>query len=165
VSESSKTQSSKERRQRNARRRQGRILALQTLYESDMTEHSVAAVLARLRAQDATPPDTLAYASELVTGVRANEVRIDAEIERAAPAFPVEQLPAIDRNILRIAIYELLHALDVPPKAAINEAVEIAKEYGGEGSIRFVNGVLGTVLAQLQPPRERPDAAPAEERA
>ena len=127
---------------------------MQTLYEADVTEHSALAVLARLRAQGTTPAETFDYASELIGGVQANQERIDAEIERAAPAFPVGHLPAIDRNVLRVAIFELLHALDVPPKAAINEAVEIAKEYGGEGSVRFVNGVLGTVLTGLQPGSE-----------
>ena len=67
----------------------------------------------------------------------------------AAPAFPVAQLPAIDRNVLRLAIYELLRETDVPPKAAINEAVELAKRFGGDNSGRFVNGVLGTIAARI----------------
>jgi N utilization substance protein B len=68
---------------------------------------------------------------------------------RAAPAFPIAQLPAVDRTVLRLAIYELLEERDVPPKAAINEAVELAKRFGGDNSGRFVNGVLGTVVDRI----------------
>lgn len=143
--------SSRGRRQRNQRRHLSRILALQSLYEADVTPHSSAEILARIRAEGTTAPETLDYASDLVDGVRANRRTIDEHIAGAAPAFPIEQLPTIDRNVLRLAIYELIHAPDVPPRAAINEAVEIAKEYGGDGSGRFVNGVLGTIFDRLKP--------------
>lgn len=143
--------SSRGRRQRNQRRRQSRILALQSLYEADVTPHSSAEILARIRAEGTTAPETLDYASDLVNGVRANRRAIDERIAEAAPAFPVDQLPTIDRNVLRLAIYELMHGPDVPPRAAINEAVEIAKDYGGDGSGRFVNGVLGAIFDRLTP--------------
>lgn len=146
--------SSRGRRRRNQRRRQSRVLALQSLYEADVTPHSSAEILARIRAEGTTAPETLDYASDLVNGVRANRRAIDEHIARAAPAFPVDQLPTIDRNVLRLAIFELMHGPDVPPRAAINEAVEIAKEFGGDGSGRFVNGVLGTIFDRLTPPSD-----------
>ncbi len=130
-------------------RRQARILALQILYEVDVAGHPLEDVLARYRETTHLPQPARRYAERLVTGVWADRERIDRMIAEAAPAFPVEQLPPVDRNILRIAIYELLHEPDVPLKAAINEAVEIAKQYGGESSSRFVNGVLGTIAAGL----------------
>ncbi|MCX2727113.1 transcription antitermination factor NusB [Thermomicrobium sp. 4228-Ro] len=130
-------------------RRQARILALQILYEVDVAGHRLDDVLERYRSEAQIPQPVRRYAERLVTGVRADLERIDRMIGEAAPAFPVEQLPPVDRNILRIAIYELLHEPDVPLKAAINEAVEIAKQYGGESSGRFVNGVLGTIAANL----------------
>ncbi|MCX7623773.1 MAG: transcription antitermination factor NusB [Thermomicrobium sp.] len=130
-------------------RRQARILALQILYEVDVAGHPVEEVLERYRSAAQIPQPVRRYAERLVTGVWADRARIDRLIGEAAPAFPVEQLPLVDRNILRIAIYELLHEPDVPLKAAINEAVEIAKQYGGESSGRFVNGVLGTIAANL----------------
>ena len=157
--------SSRSRRQRNQRRRQSRILALQSLYEADVTPHSSAEILARIRAEGTTAAETLDYASDLVNGVRANRRTIDEHIAAAAPAFPIDQLPTIDRNVLRLAIFELMHGPDVPPRAAINEAVEIAKEFGGDGSGRFVNGVLGTIFDRLKPRPggEEPPAEPVAE--
>jgi len=161
VTDTPKKPSSRNRQQRNKRRRQSRILALQSLYEADVTPHSSAEILARIRAEGTTAAETLDYASDLVDGVRANRGAIDDHIAGAAPAFPIDQLPTIDRNVLRLAIFELIHGPDVPPRAAINEAVEIAKEFGGDGSGRFVNGVLGTIFDRLKP---RPnDAETAEE--
>lgn len=151
MSDSPTKPSSRSRKQRNQRRRQSRILALQSLYEADVTPHSSAEILARIRAEGTTAPETLQYASDLVNGVRANRRTIDERIAEAAPAFPVDQLPTIDRNVLRLAIFELLHGPDVPPRAAINEAVEIAKDFGGDGSGRFVNGVLGAIFERLAP--------------
>lgn len=80
-----------------------------------------------------------------MSGVLENKETIDKTISDTAPAFPVEQMAAVDRNILRLAIYELLIDNKVPMRAAINEAVELAKEFGGENSPRFINGVLGSV--------------------
>lgn len=85
------------------------------------------------------------FALELVNGVLENKEKIDKTITDTAPAFPLEQMAGIDRNILRLAIYELLIDNRVPMRAAINEAVELAKEFGGENSPRFINGVLGSV--------------------
>ncbi len=130
-------------------RRQARILAMQILYEADVAGHPVEAVLARHFDDQSIPQPVRRYAERLVLGVQEHRGRIDGMIAAAAPAFPLEQLPPVDRNILRVAVYELLYESDVPLKAAINEAVELAKLFGGESSSRFVNGVLGTIAAKL----------------
>ncbi len=130
-------------------RHQARTLALQILYESDIAGHPLHEVLERYLADRSEPQPVRRYIERLVTGIDGKRVDIDQQIADAAPAFPVEQLPAVDRNILRIAIYELMHEGDVPLKAAINEAVEISKQYGGENSSKFVNGVLGTIANRL----------------
>lgn len=133
-------------------RRQARILALQVLYEIDVARHDPEDVLARYLENVSIAQPVRRYLERLVRGVLAHRDDIDQRIAAAAPAFPVTQLPPVDRNILRIAIYELLHEADVPLKAAINEAVELAKQYGGENSSRFVNGVLGTIATNLASP-------------
>jgi len=130
-------------------RRRGRELALQSLYEGDLVGHDPLAVLDRVIA-DEELADTKVdlHARRLVAGVTRERAAIDHEISRAAPAWPIEQMPAVDKNLLRLAIYEVLFDNgQVPMKAAINEAVEIAKRFGSESSSRFVNGVLGTVVS------------------
>ena len=95
-------------------------------------------------------PDVLGaaeFARHLVHGVLANRRRLDEIIRRNAPAWPLEQVAAVDRNILRLAIFEIVIDNMVPMRAAINEAVELAKEFGGEASPKFVNGVLGSIAA------------------
>ena len=130
-------------------RRRGRELALLSLYEADLVGHDPMAVLDRTPDDDA-PSEAIASARarRLVAGVFRERAAIDREIVRAAPAWPLEQMPAVDKSLLRLAIYEILFDnRQVPTKAAINEAVEIAKRFGSENSSRFVNGVLGTVVA------------------
>ena len=125
MSDSPTKPSSRSRKQRNQRRRQSRILALQSLYEADVTPHSSAEILARIRAEGTTAPETLQYASDLVNGVRANRRTIDERIAEDAPAFPVDQLPTIDRNVLRLAIFERLApapAVEPPPSATVADA-------------------------------------------
>ena len=139
-------------------RHQARTLALQVLFEVDVAGHQPSDVLARYMADMALPQPVRRYVERLVTGVMSHVDEIDQQIGEAAPAFPVNQLPAVDRNILRIAIYELRIEADVPVKAAINEAVELAKRFGGENSSRFVNGVLGTIAGKLPPERGEPVA-------
>jgi N utilization substance protein B len=142
------------------RKHQARVLALQVLYEIDMTQHSMEDVLPRtLEEQEATPP-IAQHVKRLVDGVLANIAVIDEHIGIAAPAFPVDQLPLVDRNVLRIATYELMLEPAVPPKAAINEAVEISKRFGGPNSSRFVNGALRTILERVED--NRPES-PAED--
>lgn len=151
------------RRGGGGRRHQGRVLAMQVLYEIDLTGHAAADVMARTFDDSDVPAAMRRHVERLVNGVLATRREGDAVIAEVAPAFPVEQLPAVDRNVLRLAIYELLHEPDVPTRAAINEAVELAKRFGGDNSSRFVNGVLGTVTAryvksgQAAPPRATDD--------
>jgi len=132
-------------------RHQARILALQVLYEIDVTDHPLVWVLARTTEDpdEAVTPAVRTHVDRLVRGALSQRDVIDRFIGDAAPAFPVNQLPAVDRNVLRLAIYELLCEPEVPHKAAINEAVELAKRFGGMNSSRFVNGVLGTVTDRL----------------
>ena len=101
--------------------------------------------MARLLEAGPAARESEAFARELVHGVLKDRERIDEVIRSTAPAWPLEQIAAIDRNILRLAIYEILIDNRVPMRAAINEAVELAKEFGGETSPKFINGVLGSV--------------------
>ena len=128
-------------------RRKARIAVLQTLYEVDCSVHRVDEVLERNIREGDLPGEVADFARGLVTGVIQNQQAIDDQIRYFAPLFPLEQLTAIDRNILRLAIYEVSFDTQVPLKAAVNEAVEIAKSFGGDGSSKFINGVLGSVLA------------------
>jgi len=126
-------------------RRKGRTAALQVLYESDCAHHNAMASLNRIAEEDVLPEEALLFARQLVEGVLASRERIDSLIEAHAPNWPVSQLSAIDRNILRLAIFEISIDNKVPMKAAINEAVELARTFGSESSSRFVNGVLGSI--------------------
>ena len=131
------------------KRHQARILALQILYEVDLTGHALDDVIAHTFAEQPPTTPIRAHAERLARGTVEARALIDPHIEAAASAFPLPQLPAVDRNVLRLAIFELLNEPEVPLKAAINEAVELAKRFGGANSGRFVNGVLGTVAARL----------------
>ena len=128
-------------------RRKARALALQALYEIDSVGHEMEAVVSRLLAKGELSEENAAFIRELVSGVIQNREQIDCNIQSFAPAWPVEQIPVVDRNILRLAIFEILLDNKVPVKVAINEAVELAKMFGGDNSSKFVNGVLGSVSA------------------
>ncbi len=128
-------------------RRKARELALQALYEIDSVGHEMARVLTSLLANGGLPEESNAFVRELVSGVIQNKEKIDLNIKNFAPAWPIEQIPVVDRNILRLAIFEILLNNKVPVKVAINEAVELAKTFGSDNSPRFVNGVLGSVSA------------------
>lgn len=130
-------------------RHRARGLALQALYEIDLTGHGAAEVLKRLLGEEKLTKDNIAFIHALVEGVIQNRESLDKHIRDFATAWPLEQIPAIDRNILRLAIFEILIDNKVPVKVAINEAVELAKTFGAEASPRFVNGVLGSVSALL----------------
>jgi N utilization substance protein B len=127
------------------KRRKARIIALQTLFEHDTVGHPVSEALEQQAHLLDASPAVREFAAELVQGVSANQEKIDGIIVKTAPAFPLDQMAAVDRNILRLAVYEILLDNKVPMRAAINEAVELAKEYGGDNSPRFINGVLGSV--------------------
>jgi len=129
-------------------RRQARIAALQVLYELDCTKHKVEEVLARLRTGETLTQEALGFTEELVRGVLQNKSELDALIKKFAPAFPSEQMSIVDRNILRLAIFEILFNDKTPFKVAINEAVELAKAFGSNSSPRLINGVLGSITTE-----------------
>jgi len=131
-------------------RRLARVLALQTLFEVDSSGHQAAAVLARHLAENGLSGEGAAFAQSLVLGVDGHVAELDAIIASAAPSWPMDQMAKVDKNVLRLAIQELLFDTDVPLKAAINEAVELGKRFGSDSSSRFINGVLGTVAVQVE---------------
>jgi N utilization substance protein B len=132
-----------------SQRRKSRVVALQTLYERDLSQHDPMTALAHQAKEAGLNEEQTAFARGLVEGVIEHEEALDDVIRQAATQWPVEQLSAIDRNILRLAIREILMNNGAPIRAAINEAVELAKIYGSDSSARFVNGVLGSVSVSL----------------
>jgi len=138
----------------------GRIIALQTLYEEELRQEAadknfdLQAVLERNIKRYRDTLDDVAFIEQLVKGVSKQAATLDATLQPVAPEWPIDQIARMDRIVLRIGLYELQNEADVPPKVVINEAVELAKAFGGDNSSKFVNGVLGTVL------REREAKAP-----
>lgn len=128
-----------------ASRRRGRSLALQALYEADTSGHDAEAAVQRLAAEATASEEAAALAHALAVNVEQTKAELDDHIRRAAPQWPVEQIAVVDRNILRIAIYEMLLSDETPVPVAVNEAVELAKAFGSDTSPRFVNGVLGAL--------------------
>ena len=126
-------------------RRRARAVALQALFEVDSVGHDIELVLARFLAKEGLSEENAAFVRGLVSGVIRNKEKIDHNIKNLASAWPMEQIPVVDRNILRLAIFEILLDNKVPVKVAINEAVELAKTFGSDSSSKFVNGVLGSV--------------------
>ena len=136
-------------------RTRARAVALQALYELDATSHDVETVIHRRLEADGTPDTEAAYASHLIQGVQDRREALDALIQRAAPAWPLDQMSRVDKSILRIAIFEMLYEPNLSHKVAINEAVELAKLFGHDSSPKFVNGVLGTIERNQRNERER----------
>jgi N utilization substance protein B len=128
-------------------RRKVRALAIQTLYEVDSTGHEPERVVHCLLNKEELDEESIAFTKELVNGVIQNKEVIDQNIQNFAPAWPMEQISPIDRNILRLAIFEIMLDNRVPVKVAANEAVELAKRFGSDNSSKFVNGVLGSVIS------------------
>ena len=128
-------------------RRKARIAALQALYEIDCSGHNIEEVLERTIKGSELPEQSASFSRSLVSGITQNKQAIDDIIRRFAPLFPLEQIAIIDRNILRLAIYEIMFDKHVPVKAAVNEAVELSKSFAGDSSPKFINGVLGSVIA------------------
>ena len=126
-------------------RRKARTIAFQVLCEVSTTGHNPDNTLGQLLEESNLSEINASFARELVGGVVKNKQKIDEYIRRFAPAWPIEQLPIVDKSILRLAIYEVLLDNRVPTKVAINEAVELAKIFGSENSAKFVNGVLGAI--------------------
>jgi transcription antitermination protein NusB len=127
-------------------RRLGRVIALQALYEVDAVDHDPQEVVTRWAAERQAAESAVSFARELVRGVLQEREELDTLLQGSAPLFPVPRIAPVDRAVLRLAIYELLRVPATPAKVAINEAVELAKQFGGDNSSRFVNGVLGDVL-------------------
>ncbi len=140
----------------SSNRHLGRIVALQTLYEFEFRKESndetvdVDNILASNLSRYDDAIDDKDFVSSLVKGVLEQQLDLDLKIQPIAPEWPIEQIARIDRNILRIGLYELLYQADIiPPKVAINEAVELAKAFGSDNSSKFINGVLGTAYRTL----------------
>ena len=139
-----------------ANRHLSRSIAMQSLFEWDFDsgkDNQINTIVDN-NIQEFGPSLEDDFVSQLVNGVLENIKKIDKVITTAAPEWPIEQITIVDRNILRLGLYELLFGnyKEVPPKVAINEAIELAKSFGGESSGRFVNGVLGTVYREMGEP-------------
>lgn len=126
-------------------RRKARTIVFQALYEIDSSGHNADDVINRLVIDKELSEQNNTFIRQQVSGVVKNRQQLDENIKRFAPAWPVNQLPAVDRNILRLAIFELLIDNKVPISVSINEAVELAKTFGSDSSARFINGVLSSV--------------------
>ena len=134
----------------------GRIIALQTLYEEELRAEAsdktfnINEVLKRNIARYQKMLEDKAFVEALVKGVSKQSAKLDAKLQPVAPEWPINQIARMDRLVLRIGLYELENESDVPPKVVINEAVELAKAFGGENSSKFINGVLGTLLRSME---------------
>ncbi len=129
-------------------RHKARVIAFQTLFEIDSVGHLPPDTLARHLDDANLTPEASAFVEELVSGALKYREKIDKAIQESAPSWPIDQMPKVDKNILRLAIFEILFHNKVPLKVAINEAVELAKTFGSDNSAKFINGVLGTVTAR-----------------
>jgi len=134
----------------------GRIIALQTLYEEELRREAddsqldISQVLERNIARYKDMLSDTEFIRQLVNGVLKQAAKLDAKLQPVAPEWPIDQIARMDRIVLRIGLYELENEADVPPKVVINEAVELAKAFGGDNSSKFINGVLGTLLRQRE---------------
>lgn len=141
-----------------ATRHLARTIILQSLYEWDFYEHKtdLPNIIERNMKEFGPGIDEPDFVWRIAKGVIEHIKEIDEIIKRVAPEWPINQIAIVDRNVLRIGLYELMYAdrAEVPPKVAINEAIEIAKNYGGQNSPKFINGVLGTVFRELEAKKE-----------
>jgi transcription antitermination protein NusB len=134
------------------KRRKAREVALQFLYQLDLhSEHDPSRHDDEFWERHPVDPDTRAFADALVRGTKINQGKIDQVLSQFAEHWDLERMAVVDRNILRLAAYEILWTGEVPPKVAINEAIEIAKKFGTKESSRFINGVLDRVHKELRP--------------
>lgn len=129
-----------------------RTIAMQSLYEWDFNGRVVEVinVLEHNLKEFAPDFDDKGFSESIVKGVVENQTEIDQLITKYAPEWPLDQITVVDRNVLRIGIFELKYSPEIPPKVAINEAIELAKTFGGESSGKFVNGVLGTIYKKME---------------
>src|SRR3989338_4331034 len=140
-----------------ASRHLSRSVAMQSLYEWDFRgrkQDDLPAIIDKNVKEFASGLEDTTFVSNLVDGVMEHLPELDKIIEKAAPQWPLEQIAVVDRNVLRLGLYELLfgNREEVPPKVAINESIELAKSFGGDSSGKFVNGVLGTVYREIGEP-------------
>ena len=140
-----------------ANRHLQRSVAMQALFEWDFqgrNDNNIEEIIKRNVKEFAPGIEESGFVDALVKGTLKKRKTIDELIEKCAPEWPLDQVTVIDRNILRLGIYELMHGNyeEVPPKVAINESIELAKTFGGESSARFVNGVLGTIYREMGEP-------------
>lgn len=138
-----------------------RSIVLQSLYERDFRRDKnpdIKKILDKNIEEFGSGINEKDFIDNLTEGVLKHQENIDKIIEKSAPEWPLEQITIVDRNVLRIGIYELLfgNKEEVPPKVAINEAIELAKSYGGESSGRFINGVLGTIYREIEKTKNEP---------
>ena len=136
-----------------ANRHLSRTLAMQALYQWDFNgqnDKDLAGILDSVFKEFASGFDDEGFAQSIVQGVIKERKEIDKLISKHATEWPIEQITIVDRNILRIGIFELRYNPDIPSKVAINEAIEVAKAYGGESSGKFVNGVLGAIYKEME---------------
>ena len=145
-----------------AARNLARGIVLQSLFEWDFysKKPSLSDIVKRNIDEFAPDFSERDFAMKLAEGVETNIAKLDEVIAASAPEWPVEKLPIVDRNVLRIGLHELLHSdrKEVPPRVAINEAIEVAKTYGGLNSGRFINGVMGTVYREIGEPDKKDEA-------
>lgn len=127
-----------------------RVIIMQTLYEWDFRPNSDISEIKQRNIDNYDEDADVEFIDSTINGTIDNVKEADKLIVKAAPEWPLEQISSIDKTILRIAIFELLHSKEVPPKVAINEAVELGKTFGGENSSKFINGVLGTIYRQSE---------------
>ena len=135
-------------------RRRARRITLEVLYEYDLADHVPSEILKRRFEEQPMESVGAEFTEKLVEGILSYQTAMDAIISRFAPEWPLDQMAVIDRNILRIAIYEFLIDGETPVKVAINEAVELAKTYGSDSAPRFVNGVLGALADEAEALRQ-----------
>jgi len=128
-------------------RRMGRVLAVQTLFEVDAAQHDPRQILDRQAEEEGASAPSRDFAWRLISCTLEHQGEIDRLLAGAAPAWPLEQVASVDRAVLRAACGELLYDIGTPYRVVINDAVELAKLYGGQHSGRFVNGVLGTIVS------------------
>ena len=142
----------------STRRTKARERALQALYQIDVASEDLDEALARFwRSFEPVEREVQEAAEALVRGVAAHRREIDDAIEGASKHWRLDRMPKVDRNVLRVAVFELLHSADVPVKVAINEAIELGKKYGSESSGAFVNGVLDRIAGDLPAERRKGD--------
>lgn len=152
-----------------ANRHLQRSIAMQSLFEWDFRgqdQENLEKIVTHNCSEFAPGADNFTFVNNLVRGAIDKLADIDPLIAKCAPEWPLDQIATVDRNILRLGTYELLFGNyeETPPKVAINEAIELAKTYGGDSSARFVNGVLGTIYREMGEPMKDDDAEKAKER-